>query len=65
MGTWKLIERFETGSLELYNLADDMAEMNDLSSENPNQLSLIKTVLETWHADMGSGISVPADPQLK
>ena len=35
MGKYKLIEVFETGKIELYNLEDDMGEQNDLVEKMP------------------------------
>ena len=32
---WKLIEWFESGGLELYNLADDRGERHNLAQDNP------------------------------
>ncbi|MEM6844948.1 MAG: sulfatase, partial [Bacteroidota bacterium] len=29
-GKWKLIENYETGGTELFNLAEDISEKNDL-----------------------------------
>jgi len=40
-GNWKLIEFYETETVELYNLKDDISEINDLSSERPE---LVKTL---------------------
>ena len=33
-GDWKLIEFFETGKLELYNLRDDLGEKHDLAGDH-------------------------------
>ena len=34
-GDYKLIELFETGEVELYNLKTDISESNDLANEMP------------------------------
>ena len=34
-GDWKLVEHFEDGSVELYNLAQDVGEANDLAASEP------------------------------
>ena len=31
---WKLIEYFDTGEIELYNLVDDIGEKNNLANKN-------------------------------
>jgi len=45
---WKLIETFETGRLELYNLASDMKEERDLSEENPAKAKELHDMLIAW-----------------
>ena len=37
MGDWKLIEFFEDGMLELYNLKNDLSEKTDLAKKMPNK----------------------------
>ena len=36
-GDWKLLEHFESNSLELFNLSEDISEMNDLSLIYPDK----------------------------
>ncbi|MDG1973514.1 MAG: sulfatase, partial [Flavobacteriaceae bacterium] len=36
-GDWKLVQHFESNKLELYNLSEDIGEMNDLSSTYPDK----------------------------
>jgi arylsulfatase A len=43
-GDWKLI-KFWSGSHELYNLADDLGEQNDLSKEMPEKASALDALL--------------------
>ena len=45
---WKLIETFETGRLELYNLDSDMKEERDLSEENPAKAKELHNMLIEW-----------------
>ena len=47
-GDWKLIERLETGALELYNLADDPSETRDLAAENPEKAAALRRTLSEW-----------------
>lgn len=48
-GDWKLIEWFEEGRpLELYNLADDMGEQNNLAAQNPAKVGELHTLLNNW-----------------
>ena len=47
-GDYKLIEFFEDGRLELYNLAEDVAEEMDLAEENPEILRQMHRELQDW-----------------
>lgn len=41
-GDYKLIEFYDTGELELYNLAEDLGETSDLSDEQPQKAYRLK-----------------------
>lgn len=45
LGDWKLIHDLRTGSLELYNLADDIGEQTNVADRNPAKLSALSSVL--------------------
>ena len=47
-GAWKLIEYFEDGRAELYNLSDDPGEQHDLAARFPDRVSQLRQRLETW-----------------
>lgn len=55
-GDWKLIEYFEDGRLELYNLKDDLSEQHDLAAKYPQKLQELHERLLAWrksvHAPM-------------
>ena len=44
-GDWKLIEFYETETVELYNLKDDISESNDQSKLRPKLVSSLRTRL--------------------
>jgi hypothetical protein len=51
LGDWKLIKSYETNKIELFNIANDIAETNDLSKTNiskANELNdlLLKRLIE-------------------
>ena len=48
IGPWKLIEFFETGTTELYNLADDIGERKDLASSIPAKAKELHAKLLGW-----------------
>ncbi len=47
-GDWKLIEFFEDGRLELYNLADDLGERHNLAGELPQQRDRLHAKMLAW-----------------
>ena len=47
-GDWKLIEQFDTGSVELYNIADDIGEQNDLATDHPEKATELLKDLKQW-----------------
>jgi len=55
-GDWKLIEFFDTGDVELYNLADDLGEQHDLAKEKPQKANELRQALATWRKRVGARI---------
>ena len=53
-GDWKLIEFYEDGKLELYNLKDDVSESNDLAASNPEQTRRLHRMLDQWRRSVGA-----------
>ena len=56
-GDYKLIKWYDDESVELYNLADDLSEKNDLSEKMPRKALDLKRKLEAWLVE--SGASMP------
>lgn len=63
MGDWKLIEWFETGRLELYNIKEDLSEANDLSKQNPEKLQQLLAAMKQWRADVKAPIPTTPNPE--
>jgi arylsulfatase A len=61
-GDWKLIEFFETGSVELYNLKDDVGEKKNLAEKEPNRAKELKAALTEWRQKVNAQMPVP-NPQ--
>ncbi len=49
-GDWKLVEHYETNTTELYNLAKDVGEKNDLAARETKRAERMKTELAAWRA---------------
>lgn len=47
-GDYKLIERYADGSLELYNLANDLGETRNLAKEMPRKAAALRAKLRRW-----------------
>ncbi|MGZ8938607.1 MAG: sulfatase [Limisphaerales bacterium] len=47
-GSWKLIEHYEDGRMELFNLKDDLAEKNDLSKKESERAASMRAALHQW-----------------
>jgi arylsulfatase A-like enzyme len=58
-GDYKLIEFFEDGSVELYNLREDIGEDHDLSEEEPEVTARLRGMLSTWRARVEAKIPQP------
>ena len=48
-GKYKLLENYETGAVALYDLATDIGEKNDLSSDNPELVKEMRTKLHAFY----------------
>jgi len=51
-GDWKLIEFYERGDCELYNLAKDQGESNNLSQQRPDLTNKLRGKLKAWQKKM-------------
>lgn len=45
---WKMIKFYDEESVELYDLANDLAEENELSVDHPSKVKELNTLLEEW-----------------
>ena len=54
-GNWKLVSRFEKKTWELYDIAADRSELNDLAAAQPAQAAEIVKLYDAWpHAEESS-----------
>ncbi|MHC4387177.1 MAG: sulfatase [Planctomycetota bacterium] len=62
-GHWKLIEYFEDGKLELYNLKDDIGEQNNLAQQMPAKRRELHELLRTWRKAVDAPVPTELNPQ--
>jgi len=55
-GRWKLIEFFDTGKRELYDLAGDLGEKTDLAAKMPEKAAELARALAAWRKETGAKI---------
>jgi hypothetical protein len=65
MGQWKLIEWFESGRIELYNLRDDIGEQNDLAKADPDKAEQLLTALRQWRKEVDAPIPSTPNPKYQ
>ena len=57
-GDWKLIEFYHDEKVELYNLAQDIGERNELSAQNPGKARELRAKLADWQKTMKAKMPV-------
>jgi arylsulfatase A-like enzyme len=64
-GNFKLIETFEDGRRELYNLVEDLGEKNNLVRSLPEKAAELAAKLAAWREEVGAAMPVPkAAPEV-
>ena len=58
-GDYKLIEFYDENTVELYNLASDIGEQHDLSTEMPERAATMKSALDRWLEASGAKMPTP------
>ena len=58
-GDYKLIENYENGKLELYNLKDDAIEKNDLSVKMKSKTKELHQLLANWRKQVNAQMPLP------
>jgi len=58
----KLVEHFEDGRVELFDLATDPGELRDLAAERPKRAAALKERLAAWRIGVGAAMPSP-NPQ--
>lgn len=60
---WKLHYYFENKEVELYNLAEDIGERNDLSVKEPEKTEEMINLLEKWWEETNAPIPTTINPE--
>ncbi len=58
-GDWKLIEWYEDGALELYNIARDISEKTNLAAQQPERGKELHAKLIAWRKEVGALMPTP------
>lgn len=58
-GPWKLIRFYDSHTQELYNLADDLGEKEDLAAKMPDRVAKLASKLDAWLASVGAKMPRP------
>ncbi len=58
-GAWKLIEFYDTGVTQLFNLEEDPGEQTDLSAVFPHEALTLETKLALWRRSVGAAMPKP------
>ena len=58
-GRWKLVEWFEDGAVELYDLEADPSESRDLSGEEAGRAAALRTRLTAWRETVDAAMPRP------
>lgn len=65
---YKLLEYFENGTVQLFDLSEDLSEQNDLSKIHPKIVKHLQGKLQTWHDEVGAkmmSLNPNYDPNVK
>ena len=53
---FKLVESYENGKLELFNLKTDIGEKNDLSASLPERTKELAVLLKKWRTEVNANM---------
>jgi arylsulfatase A-like enzyme len=56
---WRLVQFQEDDRVELYNLAQDISETQDLARSDPDRAKRMKQRLEEWRRSVGAQMALP------
>jgi arylsulfatase A-like enzyme len=63
-GNWKMIEFYDNGRRELYDLSKDISESRNLSADKPEVVKELAQKLDDWRKEVGAKMPTP-NPDYK
>ena len=64
-GRWKLLEFFEDGRLELYDLESDPGEERDLAAEQPERVNQLHAEMRRWREALDAPVPTEREPRYQ
>ncbi|MHC4625465.1 MAG: sulfatase, partial [Planctomycetota bacterium] len=64
-GKWKLIEFFEDGRVELYDIVRDISEKNDLAEKMPEKAKELHELLKNWRESVNAKVPTQLNPKYR
>jgi len=61
VGPWKLVENYEDGSVQLFNLDEDLGEQQDRADEQPERVERMRDRLHAWYRAVDARFLQPVD----
>ncbi len=58
-GNWMMMEYYDTGRAELYDLANDIGEQHDLAAGQPERVARMRAALDAWRKQVGAQSNRP------
>lgn len=53
-GDWKLVEWYEDGAVELYNIPEDISEKSNMAAQRPDKVRELREKLTVWRKEAGA-----------
>lgn len=63
-GKYKLLDYFENGTVQLFNLSTDPGEQHDLAASMPRKVKKMKRMLDAWRKNVHAAM-MPPNPDYK
>lgn len=61
MGVWKLVEDYEDGAVQLFNLDEDLGERTDRAAQHPERVEAMRERLHAWYENVDARFLRPMD----